>query len=71
LAKKLGNMRLSRIKASELNIYARGSVQGVQAHLRELNKSTQDVQDKLMVDALTYKSSTQDLFDNSKPSIDP
>ena len=55
LAKKIGNLKLSRVKASELNIYARGSVHGVQAKLREMNKSVADVPDRLMINALSGK----------------
>jgi len=39
LAKRLGDFRLSRIRANELNIYARGSVTGVRAHLNLLRSS--------------------------------
>ena len=52
LAKKLGNIKLSRMKASELNIYARGSVHGVQAHLKELNKSAKDLPSSVIISAL-------------------
>jgi hypothetical protein len=55
LAKKLGNLKLTRQKASELNVYARGGVHGVQAKLRELNKSVGDVPERLMIDALAGK----------------
>ena len=42
LFKRLGNFKLSRIKANECNIYARGSVAGVQAHImkNQLRNST-------------------------------
>ena len=45
-------MKLSRMKASELNIYARGSVHGVQAHLRELNKSACGIPDSQIVQVM-------------------
>lgn len=34
LADKLGGFKLSRLQANELNIYARGGVSGIEAHLR-------------------------------------
>jgi hypothetical protein len=40
LANLLGNIKLNRMKANELNIYSRGSVTGVQAHLNLLKSST-------------------------------
>jgi len=39
LASRLGNFKLSRLRANELNIYARGGVTGVQAHLNQLRQS--------------------------------
>lgn len=39
LATRLGDFKLSRLRANELNIYARGSVAGVQAHLNLLRQS--------------------------------
>ena len=58
LAKRLGDFRLSRVRANELNIYARGSVTGVQAHLSLLRSSAnafgQEVHSDLtMIDCLT------------------
>ena len=67
LAQKLGNLKLSRIKASELNIYARGSVQGVQAHLRELNKSQGGIPENVIIEALKAKPAESNEY---KPPLD-
>ena len=58
LAKRLGEFRLNRLKANELNIYARGSVTGVRAHLNLLRTSTnayggQEHSDLSLIDCLT------------------
>lgn len=44
-------------------MYARGGVHGVQAKIREMNKSVGDVPEKLMVDALYGKQSAENLHD--------
>ena len=67
LAKKLANYKLNRIKASELNIYARGSVQGVQAHLRELNKSQGGIPENVIIEALKAKPAESNEY---KPPLD-
>ena len=61
----LGDFKLSRMKANELNIFARGGVSGVQAHLSLLKLSAQkskEVQefakDMSMIDCLTGASSS-------------
>ena len=62
LAKRLGDFRLNRLKANELNIYARGSVTGVRAHLNLLRTSTnaygaqENLSDLNLIDCLTGPS---------------
>ena len=62
-------MKLTRLKASELNIYARGSVHGVQAHLRDLNKSTGGLPNNIMIEALSGVTSAQE-SQEFKPPLD-
>ena len=73
LASKLGNYKLSRVRANELNIYCRGGVSGVKAHISQLRLSQQTKKAILSRDASQNNRSRQTLVEsvlsNNKSSL--
>lgn len=69
----MGNYKLSRVRANELNIYCRGGVSGVKAHISQLRLSQQAKKDILTRDIKKYNSSRQTLVEsvlsNNKSSL--
>ena len=50
LCKNLANFRMSRVKANELNIYARGGASQVKDHLNTLKQHAANVKLKVSID---------------------